>query len=60
MVDDGADPQNADGLRFGAGWRHLLRPEEPGPAPDIVVDVIRPNDLVSLSVAGYDVELDTE
>lgn len=45
-------------LRFGAGWRRLTpREPEPVPAPDIQVDIIRPEDLVSLTVAGYDVEL---
>jgi hypothetical protein len=31
MVNDGADHHDVDRLRFGAGWRHLLRPEEPVP-----------------------------
>lgn len=50
-----------DRNRFAAGWR-LLR--EPGlellpveASPDLVVDVIRPSDLVALTVEGYDVEL---
>ncbi|HEX9645492.1 MAG TPA: hypothetical protein VGC11_15980 [Acidimicrobiia bacterium] len=49
--------------RFGAAWRHLVEPatvmgtEEP--APDLLVDVIRPDDLVALTVAGYGVELVT-
>jgi gas vesicle protein len=45
-------------LRFAAGWRRIAAPQpEPDPQPDIVVDVVRPDDLVSLSVAGFDVEL---
>jgi hypothetical protein len=60
MGNDSADHHDVDRLRFGAGWRHLLRPEEPDPVPDIVVDVIRPDDLVALTVSGYGIELDTE
>lgn len=52
-----------DQNRFAAGWRLL---PEPGPelaqaalTPDVVVDVIRPSDLVALTVEGYDVELVT-
>ncbi len=46
--------------RFAAGWRLLpegfeLRPA--APSPDLVVDVVRPSDLVALTVEGYDVEL---
>ncbi len=51
-----------DRLRFAAGWRRLL----PDPAfeavpaeqrPDLVVDLIRPSDLVAMTVECYDIEL---
>lgn len=49
-----------DRLRFAAGWR-LIEPDggDPDPAPDLTVDIIRPDDLVSLSVEGFGVELAT-
>ena len=59
MGNDGEVSHGVNRHRFAAGWRHLLPHEEPGPVPDIVVDVIRPDDLVSLTVAGYYVELVT-
>jgi hypothetical protein len=49
-----------DRNRFAAGWRLLPDALELGPAaapPDLVVDVVRPSDLVALTVEGYDVEL---
>jgi hypothetical protein len=59
-----------DRHRFAAGWRlvpdrvvDLALADEldlaiPGrPRPSIVVDVVRPSDLVSLTFAGYDLEL---
>jgi hypothetical protein len=53
--------------RFAAGWRlvpevELEPPLLPLPLPvppDLVVDLIRPADLVAVSVEGYDVELVT-
>jgi hypothetical protein len=51
----------ADRNRFAAGWRllpDLARTVEPAAAdPDLVVDVVRPSDLVALTVEGHDVEL---
>lgn len=49
-----------DRLRFAAGWR-LIEPDggDPDAAPDLTVDIIRPDDLVSLSVEGFGVELAT-
>jgi len=65
-----ADRRRTDGdmftdadLRFAAGWRHL-----PGlldtlvhrpPRPDIVVDVVRGEDLVAFTLSGFGIELDT-
>lgn len=45
--------------RFASGWR-LLHPNAPIPPavePDLVFDVVRPRDLVSISVAAYEAEL---
>ena len=47
--------------RFAAGWR-LAPPTESdqdpnATIPDLVVDVVRPTDLVALTVEGYDVDL---
>jgi hypothetical protein len=48
----------ADELHFVAGWRHRLAPSpSAGPPPDLTVDIVRPDDLVALTVSGYDVEL---
>ena len=49
-----------DRNRFAAGWRLLADAPElvsAAPAPDLVVDLVRPADLVALTVEGYDVEL---
>ena len=46
--------------RFASGWRLLSDAVELAPAaqaPDLVVDIVRPSDLVALTVEGYDVEL---
>jgi hypothetical protein len=47
--------------RFAAGWRLIpepgIAPAPVQPAPDLVVDLIRPSDLVALSVEAHDVEL---
>ena len=47
--------------RFSAGWRLLpgQRSAYPplAPSPDLVIDLIRPDDLVAFTVEGYDVEL---
>jgi hypothetical protein len=46
--------------RFAAGWRLLpdaLELSPPAQAPDLVVDLVRPADLVALTLEGYDVEL---
>ncbi|MGE5272837.1 MAG: hypothetical protein ACM3QU_03575, partial [Verrucomicrobiota bacterium] len=51
-----------DDLRFAAGWRLLPRDAEPAPAPaapSVHVDVIRPADLVALSVSAVGCELVT-
>jgi hypothetical protein len=51
-----------DELRFAAGWRLLGRDVEPGAAPSaqaVHVDVIRPADLVALSVSAVGCELVT-
>jgi hypothetical protein len=50
----------SDRNRFAAGWRLLPDALELAPAaqaPDLVVDLVRPADLVALTVEGYDVEL---
>ncbi|MDH5616332.1 MAG: hypothetical protein OEY62_07330, partial [Acidimicrobiia bacterium] len=51
-------------LRFGAGWRHLpgLNPvlAERQAVPDLVVDIVRAEDLVAFTLSGYDVELVTD
>lgn len=50
-----------DEYRFLAGWPLLpdliLQPRARGRRPDLVVDIIRPADLVALTVEGFDVEL---
>jgi hypothetical protein len=47
--------------RFSAGWRLLPDQSFPyapvAPSPDLVIDLIRPDDLVAFTVEGYDVEL---
>lgn len=60
-MDDHADIHGRNNEhRFAAGWRLITsNGTQPDPTPDLVVDIIRPDDLVSLSVAGYDVELVT-
>jgi hypothetical protein len=49
--------------RFVAGWRLLPEPDfafpPVAPSPDILIDLVRPDDLVALTVEGYDVELVT-
>lgn len=49
-------------MRFAAGWRLVPdalvgRPARPGREPSIVVDLVRPRDLVAFQVAGYHLEL---
>ena len=51
-------------LRFASGWRLVpsasvdIGPDAAhAPQPSIVVDVVRPADLVALTFAGYDLEL---
>lgn len=52
-----------DLTRFSAGWRlvpdGVIGPGRPTPPklPSLVVDLVRPSDLVALTVEGYDVEL---
>jgi hypothetical protein len=49
-----------DRNRFAAGWRLVPGAVELVPAalePDLVVDLVRPSDLVALTVEGFDVEL---
>jgi hypothetical protein len=49
-----------DENRFAAGWRLVPGALEVGPAEleaDLVVDLVRPIDLVALTVEGFDVEL---
>lgn len=56
-----------DQMRFAAGWRltpdplaefgHLFSGPSSGPAPSIVVDVVRAADLVALTVECHDLEL---
>ena len=47
--------------RFAAGWRLLDEPgfEFPpvGSSPDVVVDLVRPDDLVAFTLEAYDLEL---
>jgi hypothetical protein len=47
--------------RFAAGWRLLDQPgfEFPpvGSSPDVVVDLVRPDDLVAFTLEAYDLEL---
>jgi hypothetical protein len=46
--------------RFAAGWRLLPGAIEVAPPelePDLVVDLVRPSDLVALTLEGFDVEL---
>jgi hypothetical protein len=59
-MDSGHLRDTPDRLRFAAGWRLIAPdPTEPDPAPDLTVDIVRPDDLVSLSVEGFGVELTT-
>jgi hypothetical protein len=49
-----------DRSRFAAGWRLLPGAIEALPAevePDLVVDLVRPSDLVALTIEGYGLEL---
>ncbi len=49
-----------DRARFAAGWRLAPGAVEIVPAalePDLVVDLVRPSDLVALTLEGFDVEL---
>jgi prefoldin subunit 5 len=49
-----------DRNRFAAGWRLIPGAFEIVPTalePDLVVDLVRPSDLVALTVEGFDVEL---
>ena len=49
-----------DRSRFAAGWRLVPGVLEVRPSefePDLVVDLVRPKDLVALTIEGFDVEL---
>ena len=49
-----------DRSRFAAGWRLVPGVLEVRPTefePDLVVDLVRPKDLVALTIEGFDVEL---
>ncbi|MDQ3986702.1 MAG: hypothetical protein M3280_09425, partial [Actinomycetota bacterium] len=54
---------SVDQDRFAAGWRLLpdidFEPIEIEPDPDLLFDVIRPSDLVALTILAYDAELVT-
>src|SRR3954453_6897671 len=63
-----ARPITVDDMRFVSGWRHLADIGEPAPpvaapsmgslvGPPIVIDVVRPADLLACSIEAYGCEL---